>query len=294
VTTAAFSEPGALVWEHDLERTALAVREHVIRMASVGGCFLGASLSCTDLLVFLYKRVLRISRDRLSDPERDYLFLSKGHDVPALYGTLAELGFFERDLLKRHLSIGSDVYWHPNRNVPGVEFHSGSLGHLLSVAMGVALDIKLKGAESRVFVVLGDGELDEGSIWEGLLVASALELDNLVAIVDRNGFQANVRTEELVPLEPLADKFRAFGFDVERADGHDFRSLDAALAGALVPRPRPLVVIADTVRGKGLPSIENRADRWFCKFTSTEVEELLVELRGGRSASLESQTLVVR
>jgi transketolase len=292
--TAALRDPEPLAWEVDLKRLALLVREHVIRMAAVGGCFLGASLSCTDLLVYLYKRVLRISKDRLSDPERDYLFLSKGHDVPALYGTLAELGFFERDILKRHLSVGSDIYWHPNRNVPGVEFHSGSLGHLLSVAMGVALDIKLKGAKNRAFVVLGDGELDEGSIWEGLLVASALELDNLVAIVDRNGFQANVRTEELVPLEPLGDKFRAFGFDVEVADGHDFRSLDLALRSVAGPRKRPLVVIANTVRGKGLPSIENRADRWFCKFTGPEIEALLVELRGGRGAHIESQTLVVR
>jgi transketolase len=294
LTAAAFSEAVSIPWESELERLALSVREHVVRMSTSGGCFLGASLSCTDLLVYLYKRVLRVSKEHLSDPERDYLFLSKGHDVPALYGTLAELGFFERDLLKRHLSIGSDIYWHPNRNVPGVEFHSGSLGHLLSVAMGVALDIKLKGGKNRAFVVLGDGELDEGSIWEGLLVASALELDNLVAIVDRNGFQANVKTEELVPLEPLDDKFRAFGFDVEIADGHDFRSLEAALSSVAAPRRRPLVVIANTVRGKGLPSIENRADRWFCKFTGSEVDALLVELRGGRSARLESQTLVVR
>jgi transketolase len=292
--SAAFIAPDAIPWEQELARLALVVREHVVRMSSGGGCFLGASLSCTDLLVFLYKRVLRISKDRLSDPERDYLFLSKGHDVPALYGTLAELGFFDRALLKQHLSVTSNIYWHPNRGVPGVEFHSGSLGHLLSVAMGVALDIKLKGQPGRVFVVLGDGELDEGSIWEGLLVASALGLTNLVAIVDRNGFQANVRTEELIPLEPLDAKFKAFGFDVELADGHDFRSLDAALAGVTAPRQRPLAVIATTVRGKGLPSVENRADRWFCKFTDAEVEALLVELRGGHSALLESQTLVVR
>src|SRR5262249_20726429 len=163
----------------ELESLALRVREHAVRMSKGGGCFLGASLSCADLLVFLYKRVLRISPDRLSDPARDYLFLSKGHDVPALYGTLAELAVIEKRRLDAHLSTGSNIYWHPNASVPGVEFHSGSLGHLLSVAMGVALDLKLRNLDSRAYVVLGDGELDEGSIWEGLLVASALGLDNL-------------------------------------------------------------------------------------------------------------------
>jgi transketolase len=262
-------------------------------MATRGGCFVGASLSCTDLLILLYKRILRISKDKLRDPDRDYLFLSKGHDVPALYGTLAELCFFERDLLSHHLSTDADIYWHPNRNVPGVEFHSGSLGHVLSVAMGVALDIKLKGRPNRVFVILGDGELDEGSIWEGLLVAAAFDLDNLVLVVDRNGFQAKVRTEELIPLEPLDQKFGAFGFKVDIADGHSFRDLDAVF-GRGIGTGRPRAIIANTVRGKGVPSLENRADRWFCNFTSREVDSLIGELHGERAAVIDSPALVVR
>src|SRR5262249_298296 len=161
----------------------------IIRMATNGGCFIGASLSCTDLLVFLYSRVLRISPRHLEDVDRDYLFLSKGHDVPALYGVLAELGYIEKSPLGMHLSTDDAIYWQPKRNVAGIEFHSGSLGHLLSVAMGVALDVKLRRSSNRVFVVVGDGELDEGSIWEALLVASAHHLDNLVVIVDRNAFQ---------------------------------------------------------------------------------------------------------
>src|SRR5262249_39708600 len=161
----------------------------------------------------------------VKDPERDYLFLSKGHDVPALYGTLAELGFFPRERLQNHLKVSDKLYWHPNRAVPGVEFHSGSLGHLLSVAMGVAWDIKLRGRTNRVYVVLGDGEMDEGSIWEGLLVAAAKKIDNLVVVVDRNEFQANIRTEELIPLEPLPAKLEAFGWAVRDCDGHDFSSL---------------------------------------------------------------------
>jgi len=277
-----------------LEAQAQRVRAHCIRMATNGGCFLGASLSCADLLVYLYDRVLRVSPERLRDPGRDYLLLSKGHDVPALYGTLAERGYFPTERLANHLSMDDHLYWHPNRAIPGVEFHSGSLGHLLSVGMGVALDAKLRGGPSRVFVIVGDGELDEGSIWEAALVASAKRLDNLVVIVDRNGFQANIATEELVPLEPLGDKLRAFGFAVADVDGHSFPALDAAFRELPLAPGRPSAVVARTVRGKGLPSIEGRADRWFVNFGADEVTALLGELEGTTRATLTSPTLVVR
>ncbi len=279
----------------DLRALALRVREHVVRMAQGGGCFIGASLSCADLLVYLYARVLRIAPDRCSDPDRDYLLLSKGHDVPALYGTLAELGFLSRERLAHHLRTTDSIYWHPNRDVPGVEFHSGSLGHCLSVGIGIALDAKWRRSPSRVFVVVGDGELDEGSVWEALLVASAKRLDNLVMIVDRNEFQANVRTEELVPLEPLEDKLRAFGASTRSCDGHDFASLESALQVTPYERDRPNALVARTVRGKGLPSIEHRADRWFASFSRAEVESLLLELHGGCAATvLTSEPRVVR
>lgn len=278
----------------ELERLALRVREHVIRLATGGGCFIGASLSCTDLIVHLYARVLRVTPASVRDPNRDYLLLSKGHDVPALYGTLVELGFMARERLSLHLSTEDSIYWHPNRAVPGVEFHSGSLGHLLSVGIGLALDAKLRRAENRVFVLLGDGELDEGTIWEGLLVAAAKQLDNLVCIVDRNEFQANIRTEELIPLEPLVDKFEAFGAKALRVDGHSFTALDTAFATLPLAAGRPSVIVADTVRGRGLPSIERRADRWFANFSHDEVEALLAELHGAAQATLHSETLVVR
>ena len=281
--------------EHaDLEALALRVREHIVRMAAGGGCFIGASLSCADLLVYMYSRVLRISPATVSDPGRDYLLLSKGHDVPALYGTLAELGFIPRERLENHLKTSDSIYWHPNRAVPGVEFHSGSLGHLLAVGVGIALDIKMKSGPSRVFVVVGDGELDEGSVWESLLVACAKRLDNLVIVVDRNEFQANVRTEDLVPLEPLEDKFKAFGASACTIDGHDYGDLRAAFATIPQEQGRPSAIIARTVRGKGLPSLERRADRWFVAFSHGEVEALLGELHGGTRAALTSETKVVR
>ena len=277
-----------------LEEMALRVREHIIRLSTDGGCFTGASLSCADLIVHLYNRFLNVGPHNFDAPDRDYLFLSKGHDVPALYGTFVELGWLEPERLRNHLKTNDFIYWHPNRNIPGIEFHSGSLGHLPSVALGVALDCKLRGLNNRIVVITGDGELDEGTVWEALLVASAKKLDNLLFIVDRNHFQANIRTEDLIPLEPLAPKLVAFGCHVQRVDGHDFTALEGALGNVSFSDGRPSVIIADTVRGRGLPSIQERADRWFCNFTHEEVAALLDELHGQRQATIASEALIVR
>jgi len=273
---------------------ALKVREHVIRMTRGGGCFLGASLSCADLLVQLYTRVLQISPASVDDPARDYLLLSKGHDVPALYATLAELGFLPTARLARHLDPDDDLYWHPNRAIPGVEFHAGSLGHLLSVGAGIATDVRMRGGANRVFVVLGDGECDEGSVWEAALVAAAHKLDNLVAVIDRNGYQANLATEDLIPLEPFAPKWEAFGWRAIRINGHDFDQLDRAFAELPLQPGKPTVVIADTVRNKGLPSLEGKPERWFVQLTPPEIEQLIAELHGAAAQPLTSSPRVVR
>lgn len=275
-----------------LEDRALKIREHIVRLSTGGGCFIGASLSAVEIILTLYERFLNIPSP--DSPERDYFFLSKGHDVPALYGTFVELGLMEQERLSNHLSPEDRIYWHPNRSIPFVEFHSGSLGHLLSVAVGVALDCKRSGSKNRVVVVLGDGELNEGSNWEALLVAKAYGLNNLLLVVDRNEFQANVETEKLIPLEPLDKKFEAFGAGVETVDGHDFRSLDSALRRFPYSQEGPSTLIARTVRGKGLPSIERRADRWFCNFSPDEVQDLLEELHGRTKATIKSETMTVR
>lgn len=277
-----------------MEKTALKVREHIIRMATTGGCFIGASLSAADLIVYLYSRFLNVNKDNLNNPERDYLFLSKGHDVPALYGTLAELGLLDKERLTNHLSLNDHIYWHPNTHVPGIEFHSGSLGHLPSVAVGVALDVKIRGGNNKIVCILGDGELNEGTCWEAVLVANAYKLDNLVFVIDRNQFQANMRTEELIPLEPLTDKFEAFGAAVKRINGHDFDELEQAFNSYPFQKDKLNVVIADTIRGKGLPSIQERADRWFCNFSNLEIDQLLAELHGDAKTQLTSETLIVR
>ena len=276
----------------ELEDFALRVRQHIIPMATQGGCFLGASLSAVDLLTYLYVNHLQINQSTLDDPNRDYLFLSKGHDVPALYGIFVELGWIKKERLSNHLSTSDHVYWHPNLHIPGVEFHSGSLGQLPSVSIGVAMDIKIRGGNNRVYCVMGDGELNEGSCWEAFLVAQAYKLDNLTFVIDRNQFQANMATEDLIPLESLVDKFEAFGLQTQRIDGHDFKQLDTAFNQ--VRDARPQVVICDTVRGKGLPSIEARADRWFCNFSEKEIQELMEELVSGQQANLTAEKLVVR
>jgi transketolase len=277
-----------------LEKMAFNVRQHIIKMSTDGGCFVGASLSATDLIVYLYNHFLDITTETFDNPNRDYLFLSKGHDVPALYGTFVELGWLDAARLKNHLSTTDSIYWHPNTKINGIEFHSGSLGHLPSVAIGVAMDIKLRGGKNKVVCILGDGELNEGSCWEAVLVANAYKLDNLIFIIDRNQFQANIRTEDLIPLEPLHDKFTAFGASVKRIDGHDFNALDTTFSAFPFEKDKLNVVICDTKRGKGLPSIEERADRWFCNFTEGEVTSLLRELAGEKETELESETLVVR
>jgi transketolase len=277
-----------------LKNLSVAVREHIIRMSKNGGCFIGASLSCADIIVYLYSEYLNITPDNIKDPSRDYFFLSKGHDVPALYGVLAEFGFIDKKRLENHLKTNDFIYWHPNTNIPGIEFHSGSLGHLLSVASGVALDCIRKLQDNKVVVLLGDGELNEGSIWETSLFASAYKLDNLIAIVDRNEFQANIRTEDLIPIEPIEEKFNAFGWNSYRVNGHDFNELDKTLNGIKKNNGKPSLIIAETIRGYGLQSIMGRADRWFCNFTEEEVDSLLEELRSGVKTELKSDTLIVR
>lgn len=278
----------------ELNAMALKVREHILRMSTDGGCFTGASMSCADLIVYLYKEYLNVSPANFNDPARDYLLLSKGHDVPALYGTFVEMGWMEAARLKNHLKSNDSIYWHPNRNVPGIEFHSGSLGHLPAVGLGIAYDNRLRKLNNKVVVILGDGECNEGSVWETILVAAAYKMSNLIFVIDRNHFQANMATEDLIPLEPMEDKFKAFGCLVIRLNGHDYHALDNAFKSLDFNAGKPNVVIADTVRGKGCPSIEARADRWFCNFTHDEVNQLINELHGATDTSLTSETLIVR
>ncbi len=277
-----------------LTKTSLLVRESCLGMAYNGGCFLGASLSCVDILVYLYGHFLNCNKNNFRNENRDYLFLSKGHDVPALYSVLAENGFFSKDRLLNHLSGKDFIYWHPNTKIPGIEFHSGSLGHLPSVSLGVAINNKLKKINSKVITIIGDGELNEGSIWECLLVASSLKIANYCLIVDRNHFQANGPTEEIMPLEPLREKFISFGCNVYTVNGHSFEEMNQCFESINFNSPGTKVIICDTIRGKGIPSIEAKADKWFCTLDKEMYDNLLIELQTGDESGVQIPSTCVR
>ncbi|MBK7105585.1 MAG: transketolase [Ignavibacteriae bacterium] len=262
----------------EYKEIAKNVREHIITLSNNGGAFIGSALSCSDLIVYLYTDFLNVSKDKLQSKNRDYFFLSKGHAVPALYGMFIELGWLEVERLNNHLQVNDDIYWHPNTKIPGVEFHSGSLGHSLSIAIGIAIDCKLKETQNKIVVLMGDGELNEGSIWESLLIAHAYKLDNLLIIIDRNQIQANLLTEELIPLNPLNLKFESFGCTVKSIDGHNFIDMNEALKEFPFEINRPSVIIADTTRGKGIRSIENKINKWFVENNDYSVIEYINEL----------------
>ncbi len=258
-----------------LKKIAFESRKSIIRMAANGGAFVGASLSCVDIVTYIYFNFLNFMPDLINSKNRDYFFLSKGHAVPAVYSVFAELGILDKERLERHLTTDDDIYWHPNQNIQGVDFHSGSLGHSLSIAIGIALDFKLNKEPHKVVVLLGDGELDEGSNWEAMLIASAKKLNNLIIIIDRNKLQANTETEDLTPLEPLKAKFKAFGLKTRVINGHSFKDIHNCFSAIPLSPDKPSVIIAKTVRGKGIPEIENQPDKWFMELTEKQADKFI-------------------
>jgi transketolase len=242
-------------------RRANWMRRRLLKMiVDVGQGHPGGDLSSADILAALYFDILRIDPADPSAPDRDRFVMSKGHCTGALYTALAGAGFFPEAELATYLQPRSRLNGHPNRNyLPGVETNTGPLGHGFPVATGIATAGQIDGAGYRVFVLTGDGELQEGSMWEAAMFAGHRGLGNLTVIVDRNRLQQGAGTEETNSLEPLADKWRAFGWDVAGVDGHDHAALLAALDAACRPRGKPLCIIADTVKGKGVSFMENRA-----------------------------------
>ncbi|MBN2131492.1 MAG: transketolase [Sedimentisphaerales bacterium] len=221
----------------------------------------GGSLSCVDILNVLYNRVLNVSPESFVDPARDRYIQSKGHSVEALYVVLADRGFFPESDLETLCRYQSHYVGHPTRKIAGIEHNTGALGHGLAFSAGVALAGKKDNARHRVFTLLGDGELAEGSNWESMLTAAHYRLDNLTAIVDRNGLQISGRTENVCALECLMAKFQAFGWVVRNVDGHDVAALAEMLGGVPFEEGKPSMVIAKTVKGKGVSFMENQA-KW--------------------------------
>ena len=239
---------------------------------------LGSSLSFVELLVYLYWNFLEISPENPKDTARDRFILSKGHGITTLYAVLAERGFFPPDLLEDYAQAGSPLPEHPSpRCVPGIEAATGSLGHGLSVATGIALASKMNAIPYSVVSLLSDGECNEGSTWEAALLAPAQNLDNLIAIIDFNKWQATGRSAEITALEPLDKKFESFGWNSVRIKGHDFREIKSALATAKTS-DKPFAIIADTIKGKGIKMMEDD-NNWHYRIpTKEEVDSAFEEL----------------
>ena len=239
-------------------KLAHRVRTHALRMTSVrGGAHIGAVFSCADILAVLYGSILHVDPTDPKSPTRDRFVLSKGHAGAGLYAALAERGFFPVEQLLTHYQDGSDLSGHVSHKLPGVDVSTGSLGHGLSIAAGMAYAAKLKSAPYRVFCLLSDGECDEGSTWEAALFAAHHGISNLVAIVDYNRIQGIAPIAEVIELAPFAEKWTAFGWAVREVDGHDHQALYTALAAAPFAPGKSSCVLAHTVKGKGVSFMEN-------------------------------------
>lgn len=252
------------------------------------GGHLGGSMSLVEILVTLYFGVLRGDPAAAAgppEPDRDVLLLSKGHGAVGLYAALAERGVLDEHDLARYGTPGSPLMGHPIRAVPGVEMPAGSLGHGLALANGYALAGRRHGWPRRCFVILGDGELQEGSVWEAAMATASLGLDRVVAIVDRNGLQITGRTEDTIGLEPLADRWRAFGWVAREVDGHDPAALLAALAPVPAEPGRPTVLVARTVKGRGLPFVEGRRESHYARLSPRQHQRARTALTANREAS---------
>jgi transketolase len=256
-----------------LDERSLYLRRLVLgAVRSAGRGHVGPALSLIEIVRVLYDDILRIDPKNPGDPERDRAILSKGHGCLALYALLADRGFFPLSELDGFCGTNSILGGHPEYGmVPGVEASTGALGHGLSIGVGLALAARMRGRAYRTFVLMGDGEINEGSVWEGAMGAAKHGLDNLVALIDYNKLQSYGPTDYVLPLEPLADKWRSFGFVVEELNGHDVGALRSALRKVPATLGRPTAIICHTVKGKGLPVAESNAD-WHHKNKLSEPE----------------------
>ncbi len=267
-----------------LAKKAVDIREEVVKMiyrAKTG--HIGGDLSETDILVDLYYRQMNVSPENQKDENRDRFVLSKGHSVEALYAVLADKGYFPKKDLETYSQYGSKFIGHPNNKIPGIEMNSGSLGHGLSVGVGMALAGKMDKRPYRVYVVLGDGECGEGSVWEAAMAGSQYGLDNLTAFVDRNRLQISGTTEQVMHQDSAEERWASYGWNVLSIPGNDLYSIDDAVDLAKHTKGKPTVIVANTTKGCGISFIENKA-AWHHKVPSeAEYQEALKELAERRA-----------
>lgn len=262
--------------------SALKIRRHIVNMFTVAGHgHFGGSLSCTDIIAALYfGGVMKVDPANPGWPDRDRLIISKGHGAPAVYGALVEKGFCPECWIDEYETLGANFSTHPNMHmVPGLDISAGSLGHGLSIGVGMALAGKMDKKDYKTYVILGDGELAEGSIWEAAMAANKYKLDNLVAFIDRNYLCVGGSTETVMPLDPLADKWRAFGWTVQEIDGHDLAAILAACAAA-GSDGRPAAIIANTVKGCGVSFMAGKREWHGHAISEEEYRKAMAELGG--------------
>ena len=264
-----------------LYETADRLRMDVIEMIGVGTAgHLGGSVSLAEIVAALYFRIMRFDARRLGDPERDRFILSKGHGVLIQYAALVESGVIPREEMARTKSLEGILQGHPDmKHTPGIEAVTGSLGQGLSIGVGMALAARLDKRKSRIYVIMGDGELAEGQIWEAAMAASAFRLDNIVGVVDRNGIQSSGRTSEVFDISGLEEKWKSFGWSTHTIDGHDMRQILRAFGAAEETRGQPTIIIADTVKGKGISFAENSAAFHNASLTKEQKESAMKELK---------------
>lgn len=254
----------------ELEKRACKVRIDVIEGTFNAGCgHPGGSLSAADVITYLYFNEMRVYPSNERAENRDRFVLSKGHAAPALYGVLAQKGFISQEEIKTLRKVGSTLQGHPSIKTPGIDMSTGSLGQGVSAAVGMALAGKLDKKDYRVYTVLGDGEIEEGEVWEAAMFAAAKKLDNLVVIVDNNNLQIDGTVEEVNSPYPIDEKFEAFGFKTINIDGHSFEDMEKAFAEARAEKGRPTAIIMKTVKGKGVSFMENVCS-WHGKATDAE------------------------
>jgi transketolase len=264
-----------------LQERAIAVREGVmIALNAAGSGHVGGSMSIADVLTALYFHTMRYDTKNPRWSDRDRLVLSKGHANAALTPVLAEAGFYDKELVKTFNKLNSPFGMHPDmRKIPGCDMSTGALGHGLAVGVGMALGAKLQKKDFRTYVIMGDGELNEGSVWESAMAGTRFNLDNLVGIIDRNRFCLGSATEDTMPIEPLADKWRAFGWAVREIDGNDMAQVvDAFDAAPFVPG-KPSLILAHTVKGKGFSRAEDRCDWHYQTVGQDVLDAALAELQ---------------
>ena len=273
----------------NLKALAYELRENVIDMIVEGKAgHIGGDMSVMEILTEIYFDQMNISPENMDDPDRDKFIMSKGHSVEAYYAVLAAKGFFDiKDVIATFSKFGSPFIGHPNNKLPGIEMNSGSLGHGLPVSVGMALAGKMDKKDYRVYTVMGDGEVAEGSVWEGAMAASHYKLDNLCAVVDRNRLQISGNTEDVMAHDDLHERWSAFGWNViDVADGNDIGQLKAAFDAAKEVKGRPTVLIANTVKGKGSSIMENKAN-WHHKVPNAEeLEQIRKDLAERKEAAL--------